>query len=136
MSTLILFVVAGLIVDVLGVVGFAAIAGTGLAVPGKTVVAVLYCLATVALLSVAESRLQVGRLIVFAGLMAVGMVAVYQALGFWRFSGLVKDVEPFSSDHLRISLIVMALAFLGYLGAIFLVRGTKKAVGISHREAR
>lgn len=136
MSAMIQLVAAGLVVEVLGVIGFVVVAGTTFAVPGKTIALALFCIAMLALLSLAESRFKFGRLIQFAAFMAIGVVAVYQALGFLRFPGLVKDVELFSAEHLRISFVALVVSFLACLGGIFLVRGTKKVVGLSHREAR
>lgn len=76
------------------------------------------------LLSQALKTVQVAHLLSAVGVWSLAYVIIFQTVGFLWFPGLVKDLEPFSSDHLiraGILFVVLAVIYAGELEVLKLV---------------
>ncbi len=114
MAKIIRLWIVGFVIQLVGLAGFLAVAPTAVSEPEKQAPIILFCIATFILLVVAVYQLDLKKLIVLAGLLALSLICTYQTLGFTRFPGLVKDIELFSAEHLTGLAEVMAILFGAY----------------------
>jgi hypothetical protein len=91
----------GLLIQVVALLSFIAIAKTGLAFPGKTITWSVFLVAMLVYLIEAVELLSVRELVFLAVSLSVGSTTVHQVLGFAFFPGLVKEVPLLSMQHLR-----------------------------------
>lgn len=115
-------VVLGCAVQLGFVLGWVSIGRQGAGPFVKLGLAALFVVASMAVLYRLASGAVWRHLLICCVWLALGSVLVYQLLGFTMFPGLVKDLEVFSLDHLRTSLTVFVLGFIGYLLLSFVVR--------------
>jgi hypothetical protein len=81
---------------------------------------IAYVVATIFVFALAARTLSTSSLFLLGAAVAVLSVGVEQLLGFMFFPGLVKDLDPFSSDHIVI-LATLLLVVFGFYFAIALL---------------
>ncbi len=125
MGSLIRLTILGLLVEIAGILSFIGIARTPFYL-GKQTVIISFLLAVIVLLVIAVRVLPFRKLFLLAIFMTVGFVIIYQTLGFTFFSGLVKDMELLSFEHLEATGTIMILTFCTYMTIIFVILGIRK----------
>ena len=126
MSTLVRFTILGLLIEVVAILSFIGIARVALASPGKQITIIVFLILIIVLLVWAVRILSLKELVLFAVFLTIGFMAIYQILGFAFFPGLVKDIIPLSSEHLRTTGTLTIIVFAGYIGCIFVILAIKK----------
>lgn len=126
MSNLFKLTIEGILIEVVALLSFIGIAKTSWDFPGKQVVIIMALIAIIALLMVAVARLSIRELFYLSAFLTISIVCIYQILGFFFFPGIVKDVVPFSWEHLTNIGLVTVLVFCSHMGSVILIMGFKK----------
>jgi hypothetical protein len=106
--------------QVAAILGFVIISTSPLGEVGKIAVLAAFAASTVLVLWREVQHSTWRRMVVITLSLAAMLVVVHQILGFTVFPGLLKDVEPMTTEQLRIAVLVFALAFIGYAAGAFL----------------
>ena len=126
MSNLFKLTLEGILIEVVAVLSFIGIAKTSWDFPGKQVVIIMALIAIIVFFIVAVARLSIRELFYLSAFLTIGIICIYQVLGFSFFPGIVKDVVPFSWEHLSNIGFVTLLVFCGHMGIVILIIGFKK----------
>jgi hypothetical protein len=118
MHTLI-FAAIGFVVQVIGLATFAAVANTSWSESGKPLVLGATMLAMALLLVIANRSYRFSRSVIQSALLTLGYLLAHYTLGILYFSGLLKDVEIGSIEHLRMIAAMSGLLFSLYLAGSF-----------------
>jgi hypothetical protein len=106
-------VVSGIMISGVSLLGFISLAGS--AMPDlKHAAELFYVVATAGLFLVMARSFGLAALIGLGIAIAVASELEYQVLGFCCFSGIVKDVDALSSDHLTRTILAAPLFVAWY----------------------
>lgn len=126
MSNLSKYLTIGILIEAVAILIFIGISKTTLAVLGKQVTIITSLIVIIAFLIVAVKIFAIRELILLSFFLTIGAVVIHQILGYVFFPGIVKDITPFSLDHIVRIGISFALVLCSYVGTIFLIVGIKK----------
>jgi len=108
------FILNMVILQLVGILGFVWI-GSILPHPWwKILIIIIFVVGTAIITLKFFSNYKMKNAVVVSATCAFCFVLIYQAIGFNFYSGIVKDLSIFSSQHLRVSGIVFAVTFLFY----------------------
>ena len=119
--SVVLFAIAGIIIETLAILSFICIAKTEFVIFGKQLVATIFLVFMSIFLAILVRLFPIKPLIISGAIFAIGSGIIIQMLGFYFFPGLVKDVVLISFDNLWRFGIVVALHFCCYMIGVFVM---------------
>lgn len=131
-SKLLQFTGLGILIEGLAILAFAFVARTDWLAAGKQVVLIFFLVLISFLIIRASAALSITKLIWLSIFLSFGGVFVFELIGFTVFPGLVKDVTPFSLEHMKGAILLLMLVFICYVTGIFTILLAKKLVSLLH----
>ena len=120
MMKLLKFTALGVLLEGIAIYGFIAVSKSDWAMPGKQIVVIVFLISIIALLSVTAKSFSFFEQLLLSWFLTAGFIVAYQLLGFTLFSGLVKDITPFSIEHFHITILfsVILFGFFNLIGVV------------------
>jgi hypothetical protein len=126
MSNISKFLTIGILIEAVAILIFIGISKTTLAVLGKQVTIIASLIVIIIFLIAAVKIFAIRELLLLSTFLTIGAIVIQQILGYVFFPGIVKDIKPFSLDHVVRIGMSFILVLGSYVGTIFLIAGIKK----------
>jgi hypothetical protein len=120
--------IAGIAIEILGILGYITIAKTTFATQGKQILAAVILAVLVLFLLILARMFSVKSLVLLAAFFAIGAAIVVQILGHAFFPGLVKDIDLLSWENLKMAVMVTFLVFCFYILGILLIVAVRNVI--------
>lgn len=114
--------------DVISIIMFISFSRQNCSELTKDLVIVFFILSKIILFIFANLFLSLKSNIILSFFLASTSVIVYEIIGFWFFKGLVKDLIPFSVDHLRATIMFFVFMSFCYIAIMAIVCFIRKLI--------